>query len=106
MDVGKDESAVEELEFDLNENHETRPDLTPKSLDADGLFDFDGDLASNKLWNCGNISSDEDEFSDESILPLSQTEVDGAIENLSKLTLFTTDWKLDPLLHEVFNKIN
>ena len=37
MDDGEHDSAVEELEFDLNQLHETRPDLAPENLDADGL---------------------------------------------------------------------
>ena len=53
-----------------------------------------------------NISSDEDEVLDEPISPPSRNEVDGAIEILSRLTLFTTDSELDPLLQKVSNKIN
>ena len=37
MDDGEHDSAVEELEFDLNQLHETRSDLAPENLDADGL---------------------------------------------------------------------
>ena len=35
MDDGKDNSAVEVLEFDLNQLCETRPDLALKNLDGD-----------------------------------------------------------------------
>ena len=45
MDVGEDDSAVKELEFDLNKLRETRPDLAPENLDSDGLVDFDRDVA-------------------------------------------------------------
>ena len=48
MDDGKDDSAVEVLEFDLNQLFETRPDLALKNLDADGVVDFDRDVAINK----------------------------------------------------------
>ena len=48
MDDGKDDSAVEVLEFDLNQLFETRPDLALKNLDADGVVDFDRDVVINK----------------------------------------------------------
>ena len=51
-------------------------------------------------------SSDEDEVPDEPILPPSRNEVDEAIEILNRLTLFTTDLDLDPLLLKVSHKIN
>ena len=51
-------------------------------------------------------SSDEDEFPDEPISPPSQNKVDKAIEILNRLTLFTGDLDLDPLLLKVSNKIN
>ena len=41
VDHGEDDSAVDELEFDLNQLCEARPDLVPENLDADGLVDFD-----------------------------------------------------------------
>ena len=41
MDHGEDDSAVDELEFDLNQLCEARPDLAPENLDADGVVDFD-----------------------------------------------------------------
>ena len=41
VDDGEDDSAVDELEFDLNQLREARPDLAPENLDADGLVDFD-----------------------------------------------------------------
>ena len=51
-------------------------------------------------------SSNEDEFPDKPRLPLSRNEVDEALEILNRLTLFTTDLDLDPLLLKVSNKIN
>ena len=48
MDDGKDDSAVEVLQFDLNQLFETRPDLALKNLDADGVVDFDRDVVINK----------------------------------------------------------
>ena len=47
VDDGENDSAVDELEFDLNQLREARPDLAPENLDADGLVDFD--RASDKL---------------------------------------------------------
>ena len=38
---GEDDSAADELEFDLNQLCEARPDLAPENLDADGVVDFD-----------------------------------------------------------------
>ena len=46
-DDDKDDSAVDELEFDLNELRKARPDLAPENLDADGLVDFDREVAAN-----------------------------------------------------------
>ena len=46
-------------------------------------------------------NSDEDEVTDESIAPPSRNEVDEATEILNRLTLFTTDLDLDPLLLKV-----
>ena len=51
-------------------------------------------------------NSDEDEVPDEPISPPSRNEVDEAIKTLNRLTLFTTDLDLDPLLLKVSNKIN
>ena len=48
VDDGEDESAVDELEFDLNQLREARPDLAPENLDADGLVDFDREVATNE----------------------------------------------------------
>ena len=41
VDDGEDGSAVDELEFYLNQICEARPDLAPENLDTDGLVDFD-----------------------------------------------------------------
>ena len=43
-----DDSAVEELEFDLNQLREARPDLAPEYLGADGLVDFDREVATHE----------------------------------------------------------
>ena len=46
---GEDHSAVEELEFDLNQLRETRPDLVPENLDTDGL------LILTEMWETTNL---------------------------------------------------
>ena len=51
-------------------------------------------------------SRDEDEVLGKPISPPSRNKVDEAVEILNKLTLFTTDLDLDPLLLKVSNKIN
>ena len=48
VDDSEDNIAVEELEFDLNQLGEARPDLAPENLDADGLFDFNREVAINE----------------------------------------------------------
>ena len=48
VDNGEDNSAVDELEFDLNKLLEARPDLAPVNLNADGLVDFDREAATKK----------------------------------------------------------
>ena len=123
MNYGEDDSAVEELEFDLNQLRKTRPDLAPENLNADGLVDFDRGVVTNESWSLSvdeivkeylpkpaetveNISSDEDEIPGKPISPPLRNEVDGAIEILSRLMLFTTDSELDPFLQKVFSKIN
>ena len=47
-----------------------------------------------------DASSDEDECpeDDDPVLPPSQNEIEGAIETLKKLTLFSNDSELDPLV--------
>ena len=123
VDDGDDDSAVDKLECDLNQLCEARPDLAPENLDADGLVDFDKEVATNEsrpfsvdetakeylphpVETVEDGSSDEDEVPDEPISPPSRNEVDEAIEILNRLTLFTTDLDLDPLLLKVSNKIN
>ena len=122
VDDGKGDSAADELEFDLNQLGEARPDLAPETLDADGLVDFDRCVATNKsrplsvdeivneypqpVETVEDCSSDEDEVPDEPIFPRSRNEVNETIEILNRLTLFTTDLDLDPLLLKVSNKIN
>ena len=120
---GEDNSAVDELEFDLNQLREARSDLAPENLDANGLVDFDKEVATNesRLLSVDEIvnkyllqpvetvkdgSSNEDEDPDEPMSPPSRNEDDDAIEILNRLTLFTADLYLDPLLLKVSNKIN
>ena len=123
VDDGDDDSAVDKLECDLNQLCEARPDLAPENLDADGLVDFDKEVATNEsrpfsvdetvkeylphpVETVEDGSSDEDEVPDEPISPPSRNEVDEAIEILNRLTLFTTDLDLDSLLLNASNKIN
>ena len=120
---GEDDSTVEELEFDLNQLCKARPDLAPENLDAYGLVDFDREVANNEsrplsvdeivneylsqpVETVEDGSSDEDEVPDKPKSPPSRNEVDKVIEILNRLTLFTTDLDLDPLLLKVSNKIN
>ena len=123
VDDGENASAVDELEFDLNQLCEARPDLASENLDADGLVDFDREVAINEsrplsvdeivneylsqpVETIEDGSSDEDEAPDEPISTPSRDEVDKAIEILNRLTLFTTDLDLDSLFLKVSNKIN
>ena len=48
VDDGDDDSAVDKLECYLNQLCEARPDLVPENLDADGLVDFDREVATNE----------------------------------------------------------
>ena len=122
VDDGENYIAADELEFKLNQLREAKPDVAPENLDADGLVDFDGEvvtnesrsLSANKAVNeylrqtvetIEDGSNDEDEVSDEPI-PSPSRKVDEAIERLNRLTLFTTDLDLDPLILKVSNKIN
>ena len=123
VDDREDDSTGDELEFALNQLLEARPDLVPENLDADGLVDFDREVAANKSRPLSldeivnkylpqpveivpDGSSDEDEVLEEPISPLSRNEIDEAIEILNRLTRFTTDLDLDPLLLKVSIKIN
>ena len=47
-DDGEDGSAVGELEFELNQLKEARPDLASENVDADELVDFDREVATNE----------------------------------------------------------
>ena len=122
VDDGENYIAADELEFKLNQLREAKPDVAPENLDADGLVDFDREvvtnesrsLSANKAVNeylrqtvetIEDESNDEDEVSDEPI-PSPSRKVDEAIERLNRLTLFTTDLDLDPLILKVSNKIN
>ena len=121
VDDGEDHNAVDELEFELNQLREARPDFAPDNLHADGLVDFDRDAATNKsrplsvdeivnkylaqpVETIEDCSSDQDEVPDEPISPPSQNEIDEALEILNRLTLFTTDLDLDPSLLNVSKK--
>ena len=114
VDDGENYIAADELEFKLNQLREAKPDVAPENLDADGLVDFDREvvtnesrsLSANKAVNeylrqtvetIEDGSNDEDEVSDEPI-PSPSRKVDEAIERLNRLTLFTTDLDLDPLI--------
>ena len=122
VDDGENYIAADELEFKLNQLREAKPDVAPENLDADGLVDFDREVVTNESRSLSfnkavnkylpqtvetieDGSSDEDDVSDEPISSPSQ-KVDEAIEILNRLTLFTTDLDLDPLLLKVSNKIN
>ena len=123
VDDGDDGIAADKLEFDLNQLCEARPDSGPENIDADRLVDFDREVATNEFqplfvdqivnkyllkpvetFETG--SSDEDKIPHEPISPTSRNEADKAIEVLNRLTLFTTDLDLDPLLLKVSNKIS
>ena len=122
VDDGENYIAADELEFKLNQLREAKPDVAPENLDADGLVDFDREVATNESRSLSankavneylrqtvetieDGSNDEDEVSDEPI-PSPSRKVDEAIERLNRLTLFTTDLDLDPLILKVSNKIN
>ena len=119
VDDGEDDSAVDNLEFDLNQRREARPDLTPENLDPDELVEFDREVATKEsrplsvdeivneiVETVQDVSSDEDEVPGEPISPPSRNEINEAIEILNRLTLFTTDLDLDPLFLKVSNKVN
>ena len=48
VDDGEDGIAVDELEFDLNQLCKARPVLAPENLGAEGLVNFDREVATNK----------------------------------------------------------
>ena len=48
VDDGENDSALDELEFDLNQLCETWPDLALENLDADRLVDLDQEVATNE----------------------------------------------------------
>ena len=108
-------SAVDNLECDLNQLCEARPDLAPENLDADELISFDREVATNEslplsvdgivsknlpqpVETVEDSSSDEDEVPDKPISPPSRNKVGEAVEILNTLILLTTDLDLDPLL--------
>ena len=80
VDDGEDDSAVDELEFDLNQLSKARPDLAPEIIVADGLVDFDREVATNesRLFSVDEIVNEyiqqpvetaEDGSSDEDEVP-------------------------------------
>ena len=119
-----EDNVVEELVMDLDRLRETRPDLAPEDLNADTLVDFDIEVLTYQSQPLSvdeivdeymrpvdnveteDISSDEDDIADDPISPPTQNEVDKAIEILQKLSLFTSDLELDPLLSKVSSKVN
>ena len=95
--------------------------MATENIGTDGLVDFDRDVATNKSRSLSideivkeylpqpaetleNISNEGDEVPNKPISPPLQNEVDGVIEILRRLTLFTTDSELDPLLQKVSKK--
>ena len=95
--------------------------MATENIGTDGLVDFDRDVATNKSRSLSideivkeylpqpaetleNISNEEDEVPNKPISSPSQNEVDGVIEILRRLALFTTDSELDPLLQKVSKK--
>ena len=97
VDDGQDGSAIDGLEFDLNQLRES-PTLS--------VHEIVNKYLPQPAETVEDGSSDEDEVPDEPISPPSRNEADEAIEILNRLTLFATDLDLDPLLLKVSNKIN
>ena len=59
VDDGENSSAVDELEFEVNQFRKARPELAPENLDADRIVDFDREVVTNISitqhvfwWNC------------------------------------------------------
>ena len=48
VDDGEYDSAADELEFDLKQLRKARPDSAPEILVADGLIDFDREVATSE----------------------------------------------------------
>ena len=111
VDDGEDDSAVDQLEFDLNKLREARPDLAPESLDGDVLVNFDREVATNEsrplpvdqivneylpqpVETVEDGSGYEDEVPEKLLSPPSRNKVDEAIEILNRLTLFLTSESL------------
>ena len=116
-------TVLQASQSDLNQRCKARPGLAPENIDGDGLVHFDREVATNEsrplsideivneylqqlAETVEDGRSEEDEVPDEPISPPSQNEVDEAIEILNRLTLFTTDLGLDPLLLTVSNEIS
>ena len=113
-------TVLQASQSDLNQRCEARPGLAPENVDGDGLVHFDREVATNEsrplsvdeivneyLQQLAETFEDGRSEEDEvPILPPSQNEVDEAIEILNRLTLFTADLGLDPLLLTVSNEIS
>ena len=86
VDDGDDDSTVDELECDLNQLCKAWPNLTSENLDADGLIDFDRQVATNESRSMPEFvkdgSSDEDEVHDELISPPYGNKVDKEINTV------------------------
>jgi len=117
----EEEDAVDELEFNLDQLRKVKQDMAPEDLDADLLIDFDiqvmttesrplsvAEIVSDyQVVEIADGSSDEEaDPEDDPISTPSQNEIEGAIETLRKLTLFTADSELDPLLSKISRKVN
>ena len=117
VDDGDDDSTVDELECDLNQLCKAWPNLTSENLDADGLIDFDREVATNE-----SRSMPVGEIVNENLpQPMNSLKMAAVmrmrfmmnsyhhhmeIKLTRRLTLFTTDLDLDTLLVKVSNKIN
>ena len=90
------------------------------NLDANGLVDFDREVANNESWPLSvdeiankylgqpvetieDGSSHEDEVLEEPISKPSRSKIDEALEILNTLTLFTIDLGIDLLLQSFVN---
>ena len=115
VDDGLGDSAVDELEFDLNHLREARPDLAPENLIQTGSLILIDRYRPTNLDHCLLRKLLKNTFHDllkplkmavvtrmsfptQPISPPSRNKVDEAIEILNRITLSTADLDLDPLL--------
>ena len=113
VDDGEDDSAVGELGFDLNQLRKATPGLASENLDADGLVDFDREVATSEhLEHCLLTKLLTNTFHNllkplkmaaltrmrfpTNPLPPLRNKVGKAIKILNRLALFTADLDLDP----------